>query len=290
MIQDWYDIYKSKVDSAIAEYFDKRHNMLVSEREREFQEALKYAVEGKGKRIRVILAMIIYEELMWLPADVILQYLIGIEFIHAYSLVHDDLPSLDNDEFRRWELTVWKKYGEATGILVGDALQSMGIECLAEAKNPEVILEITRAIGDMGMVRWQVRDIFEDHTKIDQKEIIRLHDEKTGKLFTASLIIWANLAWAGDSHMIEQLRWFGVLLGRAFQVQDDILDFEGDKDIVGKSTGKDVAKHKGIVAFMGIDRAKKLLADLEYALLETSNNFQTSKFADIVEYVVGRAK
>ena len=97
--------------------------------------------------------MIIYEELMGLPADVILSYLIGIEFIHAYSLVHDDLPAMDNDEFRRGELTVWKKYGETMGILVGDALQSMGIECLAEAKNADVILEITHAIGDMGMVR-----------------------------------------------------------------------------------------------------------------------------------------
>ena len=289
MIQDWYDTYRWKVDSAIAEYFDKRYNSLVTEQEKEFQEALRYAVEGKWKRIRVILSMIIYEELMGLPADVILGYLIGIEFIHAYSLVHDDLPAMDNDEFRRGELTVWKKYGETIGILVGDALQSMGIECLAEAKNADVILEITHAIGDMGMVRWQVRDIGEDHMHIDQKEIIRLHDEKTGKLFTASLLIGANLAWAGDTHMIEQLRWFWVLLGRAFQVRDDILDYEGDTNIVWKAIGKDVAKHKGIVAFMGIERAKKLLSDLEYALLETSNTFQTSKFSDIVEYVVGRA-
>jgi geranylgeranyl pyrophosphate synthase len=290
MIQDWYDIYREKVDSAIAEYFDKRYHALSSQREKEFQEALRYAVEWKGKRIRVILAMIIYEELMGLPADVILQYLIGIELVHAYSLVHDDLPAMDNDEFRRWELTVWKKYGEATGILVWDALQSMGIECLAQARNADVILEMTQAIGDMGMVRGQVRDIGEDYAIIDQKDIIRLHDEKTGKLFTASLLIGANLAGSRDTHMIEQLRWFGVLLGRAFQVRDDILDYEWDSDIVGKTLGKDRAMHKGIVAFMGIDRAKKLLSDLEYTLIETSNTFQTSKFADIVEYVVGRVK
>jgi geranylgeranyl pyrophosphate synthase len=290
MIHDWYDTYRGKVDSAIAEYFDKRYNSLVTTREKEFQEALRYAVEWNGKRIRVILSMIIYEELMGLPADVILNYLIGIELIHAYSLAHDDLPAMDNDELRRWELTVWKKYGETIGILVGDALQSMGIECIAEAKNSEAVLEITRAIGDMGMVRWQIRDIKEDHTNIDQKEIIRLHDEKTGKLFTASLLIGAYLAGARDSHILEQLRWFGVLLGRAFQVRDDILDYEGHQDVLGKATQKDAAKNKGIVAFMGIDRAKKLLSDLEYTLLEISNTFQTSKFADVIEYVVKREK
>jgi geranylgeranyl pyrophosphate synthase len=290
MIQDWYDTYKSKVDIAIQEYFDKRYNDLVSPREKEFQEALRYGVEGQGKRIRVILAMIIYEELMGLPADVILQYLIGIELIHAYSLVHDDLPAMDNDELRRGSPTVWKKYGEATGILVGDALQAMGIECLAEAKNMQVITELTHAIGDMGMVRGQIRDVMDDQLAMDQKEMIRLHDEKTGKLFTASLVIGATLAWVEDKQTIDQLKWFWVLLGRAFQVRDDILDFEGEADDLGKAVRKDVGKEKGIVAFMGIEKSKKLLHDLEYALLEIANGFQTSKFTDIVEYIVARVK
>lgn len=101
MIQDWYDTYRQKVDSAITEYFHKRYNTLATPPEKDFQEAIMYAVDGQGKRIRVILSMIIYEELMGLPSDVILEYLIGIEFIHAYSLVHDDLPTLDNDELRR---------------------------------------------------------------------------------------------------------------------------------------------------------------------------------------------
>lgn len=126
--------------------------------------------------------------------------------------------------------------------------------------------------------------------KLDQKEMIRLHDEKTGKLFTSSLLIGTILAGVEDPQTIEQLRWFGILLGRAFQVRDDILDFEGSSEIVGKKTGKDVANKKGIVAFMGIEKSKKLLADLEYTLLETANSFQTSKFSDIVEYVVGRTK
>lgn len=226
MIQDWYDTYRIKVDSAITDYFSKRYNTLATPVETEFQDAIQYAVDGQGKRIRVILSMIIYEELMGLPSDVILEYLIGIEFIHAYSLVHDDLPSLDNDELRRGQPTVWKKYDEATAILVGDALQTMGIECLAEAKNPQVILEITKAIGDMGMVRGQIRDIKQSLSTLDQKEMIRLHDEKTGRLFTASFLIGAAMAGVEDTQTIEQLKWFGLLLGRAFQVRDDILDYE----------------------------------------------------------------
>jgi geranylgeranyl pyrophosphate synthase len=118
--------------------------------------------------------------------------------------------------------------------------------------------------------------------------MIRLHDEKTGKLFTASLLIGATMAWIEDPQTLEQLRWFWVLLGRAFQIRDDILDYEGTPDELGKAIWKD--GHKGIVSFMGIEKAKKLLQDLEYNLLETANTYQTSKFSDIVSYVAERAK
>ena len=101
MIQEWYDTYKTNVDEAIKEYFTKRYTALGSPEEERFEEALRYAVMTPGKRLRPILAMMAYEELMGLPGDVVLPYLIGLEMIHAYSLVHDDLPSMDNDELRR---------------------------------------------------------------------------------------------------------------------------------------------------------------------------------------------
>ncbi len=290
MIQDWYKPYQEKVNSALKEYFDMRYTVIASQRENEFQEALRYAVEWEGKRIRPILAMIMYEEVMGLPWDAVLPYLIGLELIHAYSLVHDDLPSMDNDEFRRGRLTVWKKYGESTGVLVGDALQSMGMGCLALSWDANVIHEIAEMIGDMGMVRGQIRDVLDDHMKMEQKDIIRLHDEKTGKLISGSLLVWALLGGMQDKTTLDRFRWFWVLLGRAFQVRDDILDYEGDSTLVGKTTGKDVAKGKGIVAFMGIEKAKTLLAELEYALLEIASSFQTAKFSDIVEYITRREK
>lgn len=290
MIKDWYPAYQEKVNLALKEYFDARYTEIVSPREKEFQEALRYAVEGEGKRIRPILAMIMYEEVMGLPWDAILPYLLGLELIHAYSLVHDDLPSMDNDEFRRGQLTVWKKYGESAGILVWDALQSMGIECLALSGDTRVISEIANAIGDMGMVRGQVRDVLSDHMSMEQKDIIRLHDEKTWRLISASLLVGAILGGMQDQTTIDRFRWFGVLMGRAFQVRDDILDYEGDEATVGKLVGKDVAKGKGIVAFMGIERAKTLLAELEFALLDIASSFQTAKFSDIVEYITRREK
>lgn len=290
MIQDWYKPYQEKVNSALKEYFDMRYTVIASQRENEFQEALRYAVEWEGKRIRPILAMIMYEEVMGLPWDAVLPYLIGLELIHAYSLVHDDLPSMDNDEFRRGRLTVWKKYGESTGVLVGDALQSMGMWCLALSWDANVIHEIAEMIGDMGMVRGQIRDVLDDHMKMEQKDIIRLHDEKTGKLISGSLLVWALLWGMQDKQTLDRFRWFWVLLGRAFQVRDDILDYEGDSALIGKTTGKDVAKGKGIVAFMGIEKAKTLLAELEYALLDIASSFQTAKFSDIVEYITRREK
>lgn len=167
-----------------------------------------------------------YEEIIGLPADAMLPYLIGIEFLHISSQVHDDLPALDNDEFRAGEPTVWEKYGETTAILVGDALQSLGIECISRGKNIPAILEAVLAMGDMGVARGQIRDVLADHMAMDQRGIIRLLDEKTGKMISASLIIGALLGGIHDNVSIDRIRWFGVLLGRAFQVRDDILDAE----------------------------------------------------------------
>jgi geranylgeranyl diphosphate synthase, type II len=290
MLQDWYDTYRSNVDDALKDYFEKRYTTLGSPEERRFEEAIRYAVETPGKRLRPILAMLAYEELMWLPWDVVLPYLIGLEMIHAHTLVYDDLPAIDNDELRRGQLATWKKYDETTAILVWDALQVMGIECLAESRHIQVITEITKAIGDLGMVRGQLRDAMTPLSSLDQKEMIRLHDEKTGCLVSSSLMVGAILAWVTDGQVFDQMRWFWVLLGRAFQVKDDILDFEWRIEDTIKMPGKDMTKDKGMVSYMGIEKTKKLLQDLEYALIDITNGFQTSKFADIVEYVVRREK
>lgn len=286
MFHDWYPLYREKVDLALADFFSERYTQIASDSENRFQEAMQYTSNLRWKRVRPILAMIMYEEIIGLPADVILPYIIGIEFLHGSFLVHDDLHALDNDEFRSGEPSLWKKYDETTAILVWDALQSIGIECLSRGKNMMVVTEAVQAVGDMGMIRGQIRDMFADQSKMNQRDIIRLQDEKTAKLISASLIIGWLLAGMHDSASIERLRWFWVLLGRAFQVRDDIIDFEWFDAPLGKIHKKDIANHRGMVAFMGIEKTKDLLQELEFALLEIANTFQTSKFSDMVEFIV----
>lgn len=166
-----------------------------------------------------------YEFLSGKASDIILSSAIGIELIHAYTLVHDDLPCMDNDTLRRGKPTVWKKYGETMAILVGDTLQTTGIELLSETGDIRVVREITRSMGDLGVVRGQVRDTFLRHDTLALEELLRIHDEKTGVFIAASLVIGGYLAKASEE-IIDKLRSFGMLLGRAFQIRDDILDYE----------------------------------------------------------------
>lgn len=172
-------------------------------------------------------------------------------------------------------------------ILVGDALQTMGIELLAESGDIRIVREITRALGDLGVVRGQVRDTMIQHDTLSLEELLRIHDEKTGIFIAASLVIGAYAARA-STEAISRMREFGMLLGRAFQVRDDILDIEGDTDKVGKKVWKDVEAGKWIVALMGLDAAKKLLSDLEKNMIAMVEHFDDEKFRDIVQFVVRR--
>ncbi len=173
-------------------------------------------------------------------------------------------------------------------VLVGDALQTMGIELLADSGDIRIVREITHALGDMGVVRGQVRDTMIRHDTLSLEELLRIHDEKTGIFIAASLVIGAYAARAWDAE-VTQMREFGMLLGRAFQIQDDILDVEGNASEVGKKVGKDVEIGKWIVALVGLEAAKKLLADLEKSMLAMVEHFDDEKFRDIVQFVVHRA-
>jgi geranylgeranyl pyrophosphate synthase len=167
----------------------------------------------------------------------------GLEYIHCYTLVHDDLPCLDNDEYRRGKLTVWKAYSEPMALLVGDALQTIGFECLASSGNAELIREVAHALGDMGVVRGQVRDSLSVQTDLSLDELLRLHDEKTGVFIMVSLLAGVILAGGGQDEYDRFAR-IGKILGRAFQYKDDILDVSGTLETLGKATGKDVALGK----------------------------------------------
>lgn len=174
-------------------------------------------------------------------------------------------------------------------VLIGDSLQTMGFELLARSRNVEVILEMAKAMGDMGVVRGQVRDTFLRHDTLSLEELLRIHDEKTGWFIASSLVIGALLADASPEK-IEVFRTFGILLGRAFQIKDDILDHESDCATLGKAAGKDVALGKWIVSLVGIEQSRELLTQLEHDMLVLIDQFQDTRFRDIVEYVVHRVK
>jgi geranylgeranyl pyrophosphate synthase len=290
----WLSDYQKEINLAIDDFFSHRYGE-TSWIEHDFELALRYAVEWWGKRIRPILALIAYEyfaqkynENISLSRKDLLTCIIGLELIHCFTLVHDDLPCMDNDLLRRWKPTVWKVYGETMAVLVGDTLQTMGFECLATSGHAQIVVEIARALGDLGVARGQVRDTLLLQKDLTLNDLMRLHDEKTGVFIANSLVIWGILGRASESD-IEDLRRFGMLFGRAFQIQDDILDFEWDAELLGKKAGKDVELGKWIVASIGIDESKKVLINIENELKGLLGKFNNKKFDDIREFIIKRA-
>jgi len=238
-------------------------------------EAMRYAVLGGGKRIRPIVA-IAAAEACGAKVDALLVPLCALELIHTYSLVHDDLPALDNDDLRRGRKTTHVVYGEAMGILVGDALLTEAFAWLARpiegveaARQVRAIGEVATAVDSTGMIGGQVADIVaersQEHSN-DRDALIRelhfIHRNKTGKLFTASVVLGGLLGGATEEQL-GALRNYGDALGLAFQVVDDLLDIEESSATLGKTAGKDVAQGKlTFPALLGVESARAEVARL----------------------------
>lgn len=233
-------------------------------------EAMRYAVFNGGKRLRPFL-VVATADLFGVDKTRSLRVAAAIECLHSYSLVHDDLPAMDDDDLRRGKPTTHKQYDEATAILVGDALQSLAFEILASEKthtDPHVRIDLVRALakaaGPHGMVGGQMIDIEADHMELDMGGVSRLQQLKTGALMCFSAEAGAILGKA-DDHRRSQLLAYARDLGLAFQIADDLLDYQGDAAIVGKAVGKDVEQGKAtFVSLMGAERAQQqanMLAD-----------------------------
>ena len=229
---------------------------------RTLREAMRGAVLGGGKRLRAELVL----ESAFLVAggtvefDRTLHAACALEMIHAYSLVHDDLPAMDNADTRRGQPSCHKEYGEATAILVGDALLTLAFERLAETGDARVIALVARAAGERGMVGGQAIDIAWSDGKasdITQDSLLQMHAMKTGALIRAACQAGAMLA-GGDEREVAALREYGASLGRAFQITDDLLDAIGDPQATGKSAS-DAANGKATAtALFGIEGAREL--------------------------------
>ena len=246
-------------------------------------EGMRYAVLGGGKRIRPILA-IAAAEAVGGSIEPLLVPLSALELIHTYSLVHDDLPALDNDNLRRGRKTTHVVYGEAMGILVGDALLTEAFAWLARPilgvaaeRQLQALREVATAVDSKGMIGGQVADIVAERRHEDEyedqhsllRELEFIHRNKTGKLLTAAVVLGGLLGGASEAQL-ESLRKYGNALGLAFQIVDDLLDIEESSATLGKTAGKDVAQGKLTwPALLGAETAR---AEVGRLLAEASRN------------------
>ena len=250
-------------------------------------QAMRHSVFAGGKRIRPILCMEAGRAIAGSLPVGIEDLGAALEMLHTYSLIHDDLPALDNDDLRRGRPTCHKVYGEAIAILAGDALQTQAYEVLSQLRCPadarvRIIEEIARGTGTVnGMIGGQVIDLEAERTKPDAETLEYIHRSKTAALITASVVSGGIYASA-DSRQVENLRQFGQAIGLAFQIIDDILDVTQTSEQLGKTAGKDLASEKATYpALFGLEESRKkartLLEDAYKALQNLGASGETLK-------------
>ncbi|CAM4152636.1 (2E,6E)-farnesyl diphosphate synthase [Pseudoalteromonas ostreae] len=280
------------VEATLNRYFDQPLDT-----EQSIKQATHYSVLNGGKRLRPFL---VYATGKMLGAnkqdlDVLAA---AIECIHSYSLVHDDLPAMDDDDLRRGRPTCHIVYGEAHAILAGDALQTLAFDLIANhsfhvpaQQQLKMIAALAKASGIEGMVGGQALDIAATDKLVNLAELERIHKLKTGALLNCAITLGALCAADTNQQTLLQLKQFGDAIGLAFQVQDDILDIEGDTQVLGKPQGSDVAANKATYpALLGLKGAKnKAQSLLKYALDALATiDADTSELENLAKYIVER--
>jgi len=257
--------------------------------------AMRYSVFAGGKRIRPILCL---ESARIFDPQAATALAVGcaLEFIHTYSLIHDDLPALDNDDLRRGQPTCHKKFGEAVAILAGDALLTLAFQTLAEApvdaaRRVEILREVSRAAGTVdGMVGGQVADLEAEGKPADAATRENIHRSKTAALIRASVVSGA-LAGGADAEDVARLREFGATVGLLFQVVDDILDVEESSAALGKTAGKDQAQKKlTYPALHGLEKSRQIADQLAARATSVLEPFgeRAARLRELTEFLVAR--
>jgi geranylgeranyl diphosphate synthase type II len=263
-------------------------------------DAMRYSLAAGGKRIRPVLCMAACEAIGGKP-EAVLKPACALELIHTYSLIHDDLPAMDDDALRRGQPTCHVAFDEATAILAGDALLTLAFQVLAQPgadtrPTPErqtaVIARIARAAGCLGMIEGQMRDITAEGRPMALDRLAELHGLKTGALITAA--VGSGALWGGgDDEQVHALEGYGAKIGLAFQVTDDNLNVEGDPAQLGKAVGTDAARSKTTYpALLGLERSKALARELVAEGLQTITGFDTKAdpLRAIARYIVNRRR
>jgi geranylgeranyl diphosphate synthase type II len=261
-------------------------------------EAMRYSLFAGGKRVRPVLAIAAAEALGATTAN-LLPLAGALELIHTYSLIHDDLPAMDDDDLRRGRPTCHKVYGEAIAILAGDGLLTMAFEVLSDPRRMKaipartivsMIRELSVASGVFGMVGGQVVDIQSENREIDFPTLEYIHTHKTGALIRASVRIGALYARAGK-RQFEALTRFGELAGLAFQIADDILDVTGKQEELGKDIGSDLEKgKKTFPSFLGLQESGRRAEEVVDEALDALKGFgrKADPLRELAKYIIKR--
>ncbi|MGV3354280.1 polyprenyl synthetase family protein [Streptococcus orisratti] len=276
------------IDDAVHRYYSQK---AVSE---DLIEAILYSINAGGKRLRPLVLLDLLEDMGLELTAAHFDVAAAVEMIHTGSLIHDDLPAMDNDDYRRGRLTNHKKFGEATAILAGDSLFLDPFGLLAESDLPvtikvELLRELSYAAGSYGMVGGQMLDMKGEEQQLDISELQLIHANKTGKLLAFPFVAAGIMAELGSADVAD-LRTAGELVGLAFQVRDDILDVTATFEEIGKTPQKDLDAEKSTYpSLFGLDKSHQILDDsLDQALaifrkLKNNRGFNSEKTEEMIE-------
>lgn len=252
-------------------------------------EAMEYSLLSGGKRVRPLMLLYLVKDLGYELDKKSYYAAMGVEAIHTYSLIHDDLPALDNDDLRRFKPTNHIVYGEDMAILAGDGLLTLGFELLSEARLDARFFEVLgRNAGISGMILGQELDILDEISNIDA--LLNTYSLKTGCLFSSALEMAVLLA--DKEHLLEEIKEIGRLLGIVFQIQDDLLEVKSSEDMIGKSTTSDEKRDlTTIVSFMGVNEAENFLETLFKDLFKKIDklDLQGTEFKEYVSALIDRS-
>jgi geranylgeranyl diphosphate synthase type II len=285
---------RKQIDNALGAIIEKNSNGA------KIKSAMEYSLMSSGKRLRPILC-IAAAETVGGHLDDTLRAACAIEMIHTYSLIHDDLPAMDNDNLRRGQPTCHIKFDDATAILAGDALLTLAFEILSSVESVDkdhafnwlrVIHTIAMAAGCKGMIEGQLQDICAEGNVLGLEDLKKMHRLKTGALLEAS-VITGTILGNGNRDQIEKLKNYARNIGLAFQITDDILNVEGDPDIMGKDVGTDQARGKSTYpSILGMEKSKEFAKKLVNDALKVLDYFdnKADPLRAIAHYIVVRKK
>ena len=282
--------YLARIAKDAEAKFDE-HLPPVKDRPCRLHEAMRYSMFAGGKRLRPGLAKATFDmfggkgDKIWLATS-------ALEMLHTFSLIHDDLPCVDNDDYRRGKLTSHKKFGEATAVMAGDALCIHAFEMMGKTGNAKAIELLAHLLGTYGMIGGEMTDIECEGKTVDLEIVDYIHYHKTAALIEASLLVGAMLAKASEKDM-EIIRNYGLSIGLAFQIVDDILDIVSTTEELGKDAGSDIEKGKATYpSIVGLEKSRERARELYEESIKALDGLtcDTSILRSIAAYIITRVK